>query len=278
MASWNIQSLTSKYVTVSDVISSYNLDLLSLTESWHSSPSDVAVRRSAPPGYSFLDRPRQDPSDPDRRGGGIVVYHRSSLRVGRIELHSTPKTFEALALSVPFQRGPVTLLTVYRPGSSDPTTAFFSELATMLEQFALYNTQLMLVGDLNIHLQDPNDPDTRKFLGLLQQFGLAQHVAEPTHKQGGWLDVFITRDDAPPVDLEVHPPVPTISDHGLIVATVPFLRSGPARSIHYARAWRELDRVAFGAALRAALEPSKATDAMTLPSYSPSTNGLRTIY
>lgn len=54
VATWNIRSLTAKYPAVSDTITSYNLDLLALTETWHSAPSDVAVHCSALPGYSFL--------------------------------------------------------------------------------------------------------------------------------------------------------------------------------------------------------------------------------
>jgi len=262
VGAWNIHTLTSKYLAVSDVITTQNLDLLALTETWHSSSSDVALRRSIPPGYSCIDRPRQDPTNPDRMGGGIAIYHRAPLRVGKIELQSAPETFEALAVSVPFPDGPVTLITVYRPGSSRPTPAFFNELATLLEQFALYNTQVVLVGDLNLHLEDPALLETSEFVTILRQFGLAQHVAEPTHRAGGWLDVIVTRDDTSPVDLEVFPP--TISDHGLTTVTLPFLRVGPVRGIRHARAWRDMDRDAFSAALRTSLAPDEAMASMTV--------------
>src|SRR6218665_2960210 len=43
VGAWNIHTLMSKYLAVSDVITTQNLDLLALTETWHSSSSDVAL-------------------------------------------------------------------------------------------------------------------------------------------------------------------------------------------------------------------------------------------
>src|SRR6218665_1137978 len=91
---------------------------------------------------------------------------------------------------------------------------------------------------------------------------MAQHVAELTHRDGGWLDVIVTRDDTSPVDLEVFPP--TISDHGLTTETLPFFRGGPVRGIRHARAWRDMDRDAFSAALRTSLAPDETIASMTV--------------
>ena len=249
IATWNIRSLRTKYLAVSDAITAYDLDLLAVTESWHSSPSDVSVRRSTPPGYSLLDCPRSDSSDPDRRGGGIIIYHRDRLRTKKISLRDKPVTFEVLAVSVTSSRGPATVLAIYRPGSTPPTPAFFSELSSLLEQFALHNTQLVVVGDLNLHLEEPALTETIEFNSIAEQFGLKQHVAEPTHRLGGWLDVILTRDDSALTNLTIHPP--SLSDHGLVIATIPFLYETLVHVIRYVRGWKKLDHASFGEALRA---------------------------
>src|SRR5688572_30600389 len=57
LATWNVHSLGNKFVSIADTILSNDLDLLLVTESWHRSSLDVAVRRSSPPGYSFVDCP-----------------------------------------------------------------------------------------------------------------------------------------------------------------------------------------------------------------------------
>ncbi len=141
VATWNIHSMRKKYVAVSDAILSHELDLLVVTESWHQAATDVSVLRSIPLEYTILDRPR-----PDSSGyGGIIIYHRASLRVKPIALTSAPSTFEALAVSVMSAHGPYTVLAVYRPGSSHPTSAFFEEFTSVLKQFALYNTQIVVL-------------------------------------------------------------------------------------------------------------------------------------
>src|SRR6218665_2346147 len=139
------------------------------------------------------------------------------------------------------------LYTAYRPGSTSPSSLFFHEFAVLLKQFALYNAQLVITGDLNLHLEDPSLPASSEFHTIIDQFGLTQHVAEPTHKAGGWLDVGLTRDDCIPTDVRVFPP--TASDHGLVTATIPFLCDTPSYLIRQVRYWHNLDRAAFGSAL-----------------------------
>src|SRR6218665_802610 len=195
-----------------------NLDLLALTKTWHASSSAVALRRSTPPGYSCIDRPRLAPQTRIAREVGSLSTTVPHSRSGRSGYNLHQRHLKRWPSWCHFR----TVLSLSSPGSSRPTPAYFNELATMLEQFVLYNTQVVLIGDLNLHLEDPSLLETSEFETILRQFGLAQHVAEPTHRAGGWLDVIVTRDDTSPVDLEVFPP--TISDHGLTTVTLPFLR------------------------------------------------------
>src|SRR6218665_2483492 len=88
----------------------------------------------------------------------------------------------------------VTLLTVYRPGSEQVTVKFFEEFATVLEGLITRNSQLIIVGDFNIHVEDHMDSHSIQFSALLKQFGLHQHVREPTFVRGGTLDLVITSD------------------------------------------------------------------------------------
>jgi len=125
--------------------------------------------------------------------------------------------------------------------------AFFDEFTTLLEQFALYNTQIVIAGDLNLCLKDMSSSDASNFQVIADQFGLIQHIAGPTHQGGGWLDVIITRDDCVPTDLCIHPP--TISNHGIVEITIPFLHDAPFYLDRQVRGWRNLDREAFRLAL-----------------------------
>src|SRR6218665_3113811 len=117
LATWNIHSLRNKYHAVADTVLADSIDLLVITESWHQSSTDVAVRRFASRAIllsTALDRPGCVVDG--RWGGGILIVHRDTLRVRRIPLVTTPTTFEALAVVVSSSRGPLTVLAIYRPG------------------------------------------------------------------------------------------------------------------------------------------------------------------
>ena len=54
--------------------------------------------------------------------------------------------------------------------------------------------KVMIVGDLNFHLDDRRNKDAGRFLKILDTFGLKQHVQEPTHRCGHTLDECTTRE------------------------------------------------------------------------------------
>ena len=58
----------------------------------------------------------------------------------------------------------------------------------------LSSERLLIVGDMNIHVDVPDDADAIKFLDLLECMGLTQHVITLTHRSGHTLDLIITRD------------------------------------------------------------------------------------
>ena len=60
-------------------------------------------------------------------------------------------------------------------------TTFLDEFANYLESIILSPEPLVITGDMNIHVDDPNDSDAIKFLDLLDTHGLTQHVNTPTN-------------------------------------------------------------------------------------------------
>lgn len=92
---------------------------------------------------------------------------------------------------------------------------------------------------------------------MLEQFGLAQQVAvDPPSRS--WTDVTMTCDDFLLVNLKVPPPA--LTDHGLVVATIPFLRVHP---IHAPATLRTPKHVHF-LGRRGVLDPA-ATGTEALP-------------
>ena len=76
----------------------------------------------------------------------------------------------------------------------------------------LFCKPLFYVHFFNFHLDDPSDADARKFMELMDTFGLLQHITTPTHVSGHILDLIISRSSN---DINVLPPKSTyyISDH-----------------------------------------------------------------
>ena len=113
-------------------------------------------------------------------------------------------------------------------------------LSSMSSPSCWSNSKIIVTGDLNILLRDLSSPAAADFQAIADQFGLVQHVDGPTHRLGGWLDVIITRDDCALTDLQIFPP--TISDHGLVLATIPYLLHAPSTFTRLIRGWRGLYR------------------------------------
>ena len=75
---------------------------------------------------------------------------------------------------------------IYRPETDSedhkiPTSKFFTEFCDYLETIVLGKEQLVIVGDFNIHVDVPEDSDTKKLIDLLESFSLQQHGDVPTH-------------------------------------------------------------------------------------------------
>jgi len=70
---------------------------------------------------------------------------------------------------------------------------YFTEFSEYLESAVLSKENLLISGDLNIHVDNIHNSDAKKFSDLLESFGLKQHVTGPTHKDGHTLDLIVTR-------------------------------------------------------------------------------------
>lgn len=75
-----------------------------------------------------------------------------------------------LAVLVASSHGPLTVLITYRPGSELASATFFNEFAVLLqERYALHNTQLVIAGDLNFHLEDLELTVIAEFAAITEQ-------------------------------------------------------------------------------------------------------------
>ena len=81
------------------------------------------------------------------------------------------------------------------------------EWASFLPSVATVPCETLLVGDLDFHLDVPDDVDARRLMDIVESVSMKQLVKEPTHNKGHTLDVVITRDLSDCVScISVHDP------------------------------------------------------------------------
>ena len=77
------------------------------------------------------------------------------------------------------------------------------------------NTNIVLLGDLNLHIDNPEDPDADQLTATLEAFGLEQHIKFPTHQLGHTLDLIAME---PATKFACTPiPGPYLSDHRMVI-------------------------------------------------------------
>jgi hypothetical protein len=91
------------------------------------------------------------------------------------------------------------LAVIYRPTPSkqndlNTNTFLDHEWPLFLTKYATVDNSAIIVGDLNLHLDIPDNNDTRKFTSNLDACGMHQHIQEPTYVAGHTLDVVISRE------------------------------------------------------------------------------------
>ena len=172
-----------------------NIDILSLTETWldcdkHSS----VIPEVLPSGYRIQAITRPD----GRQGGGIALIYRECMKLKILQIDTLCTTFEKHLVTVQIGNLHFTLMTVYRPPPSPSNKLkiadFYVEWPLLLDELNSSTHKVIIVGDINIHLDEFNKHDTSKFLSMIKSVGMLQHVDKPTHKSGHILDVVITRE------------------------------------------------------------------------------------
>ena len=127
------------------------------------------------PGYEFSHIPRRG----NRGYGGVGVLHKASIQVTSSEKYKSD-SFENMLIQFNTGSRCLNLVTLYRPPSNQKNkftnTQFFEEFSTFLQDRVTSSGDLLIVGDLNFHLDKKNDTATRKLTELLESFNILQYV------------------------------------------------------------------------------------------------------
>ena len=150
------------------------------------------------------------------RGGGVVLVYKKCFKAN-LNSSVNVQSFELIDVQLTSARNRnLRLAVIYRPPPSSMNSftvgLFLDELSSFLEGLVLAPSALLVAGDFNLHMDDQEDDDARRFLQVLELFDLTQYVSHSTHKYGNTPDLIITRANDDLVGkCFVHDPL--ISDH-----------------------------------------------------------------
>ena len=129
------------------------------------------------------------------REGREEVYAllaKHNLKVKREE-HRITAELEYVKWKVTSSNFFLNILGIYRPpGSSIPQ--FLDIFTELLVDILTSNTNLVILGNFNIHVNKIDDPNAGLFLDTMTALGMKQHVRGPTHRSGNCLDLIFTEE------------------------------------------------------------------------------------
>ena len=100
---------------------------------------------------------------------------------------STYLQFECMIATIKTYNSSIIIYAVYRPPPSQrnglSTPAFMTEWCQFMSELTTNNPELVIVGDINIHLDNISLCHTQNFMKSLEATGLQQHIQEPNHQK-----------------------------------------------------------------------------------------------
>ena len=230
--------MSNKTFVLNDFFSRHNLDFLFLTETWIGAGvgQSSVFSELCPTNCSFISTPRCV-----GRGGGVALVFKNDFKVRTLSVGSF-STFELQCIIVESATSPLACVLIYRPPKPDKD--FITEFSDFLSHFVSLYDRLLILGDFNIHVCCPDRPMVNEFCGLIDAFGLTQHINKATHLLGHTLDLILSYGFS--VDNIVIEDA-TFSDHRPIMFDVTLSNHLPATRAqdHYSRHINSLTAAQF---------------------------------
>ena len=122
----------------------------------------------------------------------------------------------------------ITIIGIYRSPKVRKMQAFPDEVSDHLIEWLSNYREVMIIGDINIHDEDINNPDKIAYSEMLASFNLQQMVTCITHESGHMLDHIILREGN---NLNIEEPTQghKISNHWMIKTTLGINRAMKTR-------------------------------------------------
>ena len=182
----NARSLKANSEIINDFILDKNTPIVAFTETWiKNNNSNICFKDITPDHSVFLQVDR-----PASLGGGVALMCPKATNPELCEWF-TSSAMEIMLVQLSSDRGDIKVCVIYRPPSSN-YQIFFEEFSQIAQQLSASSVPFIILGDLNIHVDTSGNLNALRFLDILDNFNLLQHVSLATHIGGHTLDLIIT--------------------------------------------------------------------------------------
>ncbi len=153
LAFLNTRSLTNKSFVINDLITTNNLDLMFLIETWlEDNCSATVLNETAPPNFNFISVCRTF-----RRGGGVAALFKDVYQCKQVSFGQY-LSFEYLGIVL--KGAPrILFIIIYRPSKKSP--AFVEEFTELLSMISSEFDCFAIAGDFNIHIDNAEIKTTK---------------------------------------------------------------------------------------------------------------------
>ena len=203
----NARSVRNKSHTIREHIIDNDPTLSMFTETWLQPGEDDIVKELTPDGYFYLGKTR-----PSGRGGGVAIIYKAALN-SRETVKTTYDSFEHLSVVLhdPLTSVQCHISIIYRPPSSS-IPKFLEEFENHLHSLSEFSGQLLVTGDINLHLEESCSSAIRLHT-ILEEHSMSQYIQVPTHTNGHTLDFAACHSELEQIQV-----IPSqISDHFSII-------------------------------------------------------------
>ena len=215
----NVRALRNKIVALCESLISKNVDICCITETWLHSEDTAVNAEFLRYGYNIVHEPRKIGN-----GGGVGIVSKMDIQI-RVLQSKAYNFFELIQAYACMKAKKICLSVIYRTGqlSAGDRGLFLDEYESFLCSLDGDNTEDVICGDFNIHVNDKNNGLAKDFLDLNESMNFAQNVNVCTHNSGNTLDLLLTRHTYEPINVVVynHQNDKVLSDHFMISAFFP---------------------------------------------------------
>ena len=182
----NINSLRFKIIELKEIILKSNFEILTVSET--KLDDDFPDNMFKIDGYHPPFRRGRD-----CHGGGLMTFIRSDIPSARREELESP-SIEMTCIQITLSRRKWAIISLYRPQRTS-TNVFLSELTDSLDVIINRYDNILILGDLNIDLMDPNDQGFNNLVDFCEIFDLTNLINFDTcvtKNHSSSIDVILT--------------------------------------------------------------------------------------